>query len=200
MTGKSVFGVGLVTVFAVLLVSLVSCSSTGKSSPASGNGNEVKLPPASQTYSVMGGVTGINMFVAKYDDKLFRGGEPTAKQGFISLKQLGINTIISIVPSKLERTYAPKYDIKLVELEFQKPDGPSKEQLKTFLDTIAKGKSPFYVHCKGGRHKGGILGLAYRLHVQKWPLEKALIEFEQLGGSRTDDDKMIKAVTSYVFK
>ena len=69
--------------------------------------------------------------------------------------------------------------------------------LDLYLDTIRSDSGPFYVHCHGGTHRGGILGMAYRMYVQNWTYEKALIEFGLLGGSLMKDYKMIQAVRTY---
>ncbi len=57
---------------------------------------------------------------------------------------------------------------------------------------------PLYVHCHGGTHRGGVLMLFVRLHVEGWPLEKALVEFGRLGGDLKGDHPKIEVVRKYV--
>ena len=53
---------------------------------------------------------------------------------------------------------------------------------------------PLYVHCHGGTHRAGVLGVAYRIHKCGWPWEKALLEHGRLGGSLKDDHIMLASI------
>lgn len=158
---------------------------------------EVIFPPPGDDYEVIGVADGLKSFLVKYDETLIRGGEPYNGTAARTLKKYGVKTIISITPNDQERKFCANNGFELVEVEFSKDPGPSKESLDLYLQTIKNGSAPFYVHCHGGTHRGGILGMVYRMHVRNWTYEKALIEFGLLGGSLMKDHKMTGVVKSY---
>ncbi len=192
---------------AVCAGTLVSCTSpAGKMEKTAGvteatsayaAGHRGALPPACEGYTVLGVTEGIKNWVIRYDDVLIRGGEFYNDKAADALKAWGVKTIISISPSDRERQFSQKYGFVLVELPFDKKQGPTSADMRQFLNTIKTGQGPFYVHCIGGTHRGGALGLAYRVHVLGWTWERALIEFGRLGGSLKDDHAMLEAVRTY---
>ena len=157
-------------------------------------GKDVVLPPKVGDYEVLGVTEGLKNFVVKYDQKFYRGGEPVSDAAAESLKARGIKTIISITPNDHERTFCRKHGLTLVEIPFSKPTGPSPVDLARFYETVKTGSGPFYVHCHGGTHRGGVLGVAYRTGVLGWSKDKALIEFGRLGGDLLVDHSMLEAV------
>ena len=152
------------------------------------------MPPVSENYKVFK-LDGVKNYIVKYDNKMYRGGEMQTKAGAEALKKLGVNTIVSITPTDEERKMTKELGLKLVEIEFNKKEGVSADQLKSFLSMVHKEEGPFYVHCHGGNHRAGILAAAYRIHEQKWSKDKALLEFGYLGGSLKDDFVMIQSIT-----
>ncbi len=152
------------------------------------------LPPEVGAYKVIGVLNGLKKYVIRYDNKLYRGGEPFADSAVQSLKKYGIRTVISITPTDQERKLCKDNGLTLVEIPFEKTKGLSPDDLKRYLKTLKTGASPFYVHCHGGTHRGGVLGVAYRVHIQGWPYEKALVEHGRLGGDLMADHIMLESV------
>ena len=182
------------------LITMISCTGGIKGDAVSGASKKNKpvsaLPPKVGQYTSLGELPGLKSFAVKYDAKLIRGGEPYNKKAPATITKLKVKTIVTIVPTKREKAMCKKLNIKLVEMVFDKK-GPSKEQIAQFLKTMTADKAPTYVHCHGGTHRAGVLGVAYRLYICKWPLDKALLEYGYLGGSLKDDYPMIKAVIDY---
>ncbi len=154
----------------------------------------INLPPPSDTYTVLGKTEGLKNFVVKYDRNLYRGGEPYSPEGFKALVQLGVQTIISITPTDTERELAKKHNIKLVEIKLTKNEGISQADFNKFTASLNNDKSPFYIHCKGGVHRGGTMGVAYRTNKCGWTREKAIEEFNNLGGDPTKDRLMLNSI------
>jgi protein tyrosine phosphatase (PTP) superfamily phosphohydrolase (DUF442 family) len=154
----------------------------------------VVLPPDGDTYQVLGIADGLKNYVVQYDDTLYRGGEPFAASAAAPLKKYGIRTIISITPTDHERDFCRQNDFNLIEIPFEKTTGLSPADLQQYLQTLKTTDGPFYVHCHGGAHRGGILGVAYRVYVQNWPLDKALAEYSRLGGDLLDGNTMIESL------
>ena len=159
--------------------------------------NRGALPPADGEYEVLGIKDGIKNWAVRYDAKLLRGGEFFNEQAARALADWGVKTVISIVPTDRERDLCRTNGLVLVEIPFNKPQGPSAADIRLFLDTIKSGAAPFYVHCVGGTHRGGVLGVAYRVHLQNWPYEKALVEFGRLGGELKENHQMLEAVRTF---
>lgn len=155
----------------------------------------VKLPPEGDTYEVLGQIEGIQNFVVKYSDNFYRGGIPRAEVGVKKLANLGIKTIVSIVPTDDIRNWSAKYGIEVIELPFEKKNGVAPEMLKKYLNVVKTGTGPFYTHCHGGSHRAGTYSLAYRIYIQDWDYEKALKEFDILGGDPETDQKMLSTIS-----
>jgi len=158
---------------------------------------EVILPPETGEYRVLGVQKGLKNYVIRYDDTVFRGGEPYADSAAQALSKIGINSIISITPTENERQFCRKHGFTLIEIPFKKVPGPAATDVKRYIDTIKTGAGPFYVHCHGGTHRGGVLGVAYRVHILGWPYEEALVEYGRLGGDLLSDHTMLESVRRY---
>lgn len=165
--------------------------------PAYIGGERGTLPPTNSDYQVLGVKEGIKSWAIKYDDKLLRGGEFYADSAAAALKSWGVNTVISIAPSDKERAFCKAHGLTLVEIPFNKALGPTPADIRRFLDTVQTGTAPFYVHCVGGTHRGGVLGVAYRVHVQHWSFDRALVEYGRLGGDLREDHLHLETVKNF---
>ncbi len=151
------------------------------------------LPPANDFYFVIGKVDGLKGTIIKYDDTFYRGGEFLSGKGVRYLKDSGIKTIISITPTDIEKKFCKDNGLELVLCEFDKL-GPSSELLAKYLEVLKTKEAPFYVHCHGGSHRGGTLAAAFRVHIQGWDYDRALIEYGRLGGNLKDDYRLIESI------
>ncbi len=187
--------------------SLVSCvapsEKTGRpdavsgATPAYAAGDRGALPPACEGYEVLGVRDGIKNWAIRYDGVLIRGGEFCDDKASDALTAWGVKTIVSITPTDKEREFCKRHGFALVEVPFDKKQGPGAEDIGKFLDTIKTGKGPFYVHCVGGNHRGGVLGVAYRVHILGWPYERALVEFGRLGGDLKENHVLLETIRNY---
>ena len=155
---------------------------------------EILLPPSVGAYEVIGVVDGLKKFVIKYDNTLYRGGAIFADSAAKWLKKHKIRTIISIVPSELERDLCRKNGFTLIEIPFEKPNGMTADDLKRYLNAVKASVGPVYVHCHGGTHRGGLFGVAYRVHIQGWSYEKAIVEYGRLGGDLLAGHTMLEGI------
>lgn len=159
----------------------------------------ITLPKAGDSYKVLGVIPGLQNYAVKYDSNYYRGGMFTGIEGMKQLKKHGIKTVISVTPNDLERLLAEKFDVNLIELEFDHEGVPTKI-LKEFLAALNDKPGPYYVHCHGGTHRAGTLSFAYRVIKQGWSYEKAEKEFIALGGHIDKDAKLIGSVKKYAEK
>lgn len=81
-----------------------------------------------------------------------------------------------------------------MEMPFDKKTGLPPADLKRYLALFTKDNMPIYVHCHGGTHRDGTLGVAYRVHTCGWDWDKALLEHARLGGSLKDDHVMLESI------
>ena len=155
------------------------------------------LPPDSDTYEVLGALDGLGSFAVKYDDRLYRGGDPRSAKGADTLAALGVRTLVSITPTDAGRALAEERGFDLVEIPFDMKAGIAAGDLKRFLDLFAGDAPPVYVHGRDDTHRAGALGVAYRVHAQGWDWDKAILEFGLLGGSLKDDQTILQSVLRY---
>ena len=148
------------------------------------------LPRAGDTYTVVGYEPGIRFYVLKYNNGLYRGGDILSREGFESLKKLGIKTIVATDPTDEQRTLAKEYSMKYVEIPFGWYD-LTKADLDAFLAAVQAGPAPIYVMSFGGDLGAAILVAHYRIHREGWTADKALDEFYRLDANIFDSMNMV---------
>ena len=151
------------------------------------------LPPAGDTYKVVGYRPGIRFYVIQYNDKIYRGGDILSREGADALKALGIKTIVAVTPTSEERALAKEYGFTLVEIPFGQDD-MTKAHLDRFLDAVEKCPAPVYVHCFGGDLRAAILVANYRIHREGWSFDKALDEYRRLDANYWDSLHLVEVV------
>jgi protein tyrosine phosphatase (PTP) superfamily phosphohydrolase (DUF442 family) len=155
----------------IFVVTLVLVSSSCRHHPDSVDGitsatiphDQIVLPPTNSHYQVLGHREGLNGYVVQYDDTFYRGGQVYIEDlAAEALRECGIKTVISITPSDEERAFCSSNNLSLIEIPFDKT-GPSAESYQKFIQALETSEPPYYVHCKGGSHRAGILSAAYRI-------------------------------------
>jgi len=116
----------------------------------------------------------------KVSDDLYRGAQPTA-EGFRGLQQLGIRTVVD-----LRAFHDDKDELGGVPLEYVHINSHAwnaeDEDIVAFLKVAAdKSRAPVFVHCLHGADRTGTAVAAYRIVVQGWSKEEALMEMTQGG-------------------
>lgn len=155
---------------------------------------EIILPPTNPDYDVVGIVPGIKKFVVKYNDKLLRGGLPYSEKGYDFLAEKKIKTVVSIVPDSNLKKWASKHGIKVIDLPFEKSKGLSAEQRKELINIYRTQSAPFYVHCHGGTHRASACAAVYRINFEDWTPEKAIREYDLLGGDPDKEKTLIDSI------
>jgi protein tyrosine phosphatase (PTP) superfamily phosphohydrolase (DUF442 family) len=156
--------------------------------------DQIILPPTNSHYQVLGHREGLNGYVVKYDDAFYRGGQVYIEDlAAEALQEYDIKTIVSITPSDAERAFCAANGFALIEIPFDK-SGPSVADYQNFIQALETSAPPYYIHCKGGSHRAGILSAAYRIQLQDWSLEQALLEYGRLGGDLKSDHAMLETL------
>ena len=113
-------------------------------------------------------------------DKFYRGAQPD-RRDYRALAVLGVRLVID-----LQRDFEPT-EQRLVEaagMKFHRipmttSDRPSDEAVTSFLKLVNDpANQPVYVHCKGGRHRTGVMTAAYRMTNDGWTADRAYEEMK----------------------
>jgi protein tyrosine phosphatase (PTP) superfamily phosphohydrolase (DUF442 family) len=84
--------------------------------------------------------------------RVISGGEPAGEEAFATLKNLGVQTIISVDGARPQLELAKKYGLRYVHLPHGYdgvPDHRAKELAKAVRDL----PGPIYIHCHHGKHR-----------------------------------------------
>jgi protein tyrosine/serine phosphatase len=114
------------------------------------------------------------------DAHYFRGAQPKENE-FQQLAALGIKTVIDLRDDavKYERPTVEALGMKYINIPMDDAVYPSDATIARFLKEINDpANGAVYVHCKGGRHRTGVTGAAYRMTKDGWDLAKAYTEME----------------------
>ncbi|HEY9785603.1 MAG TPA: tyrosine-protein phosphatase [Candidatus Obscuribacterales bacterium] len=118
------------------------------------------------------------------DDKLLRGGQPTAT-GLGALKQAGVKTIINLrnedIPVEREKNVVQLLGLRYVNIPIAIMSAPTKEDIEQFLAVVNNaGNQPCYVHCQLGEDRTGTMVGIYRID-HGWGANRAFKEMVSHG-------------------
>jgi protein tyrosine phosphatase (PTP) superfamily phosphohydrolase (DUF442 family) len=91
--------------------------------------------------------------VWRLNDNLYSGSSPDGDEGFASLRDLGIKTIISVDGARPDVERARKYGLRYVHLPIGY-DGVPEEQAWRIARAVRDLPGPVYLHCHHGKHRG----------------------------------------------
>lgn len=115
------------------------------------------------------------------DERFFRGGQPK-EEDYKALAALGISTVIDLRndPKDYAKSTAEALGMRYVNIPMSDKKYPATTKIEEFLKLVndpAIGK--FYVHCKGGRHRTGVMGAVYRFNHYDWDYDRAYAEMKK---------------------
>ncbi len=84
--------------------------------------------------------------------RVISGGEPAGEAAFSKLKELGIQTVISVDGAKPDVELAKKYGLRYVHLPHGY-DGVPHERIKELAKAVRDLPGPVYIHCHHGKHR-----------------------------------------------
>jgi len=121
----------------------------------------------------------------RVDERIYRGGQPK-KQGYNTLKSLGIKTVIILsaenqIP-RSERQTLNALGINFFHIPMSKYKRPTDEQVLNFLDIVLdKNNQPVFIHCTNGRDRTGAMIALYKITACGWTIKNAYKEAERFG-------------------
>ena len=111
---------------------------------------------------------------------LYRGSQPTAA-GFEELQALGVRTVLNLAGGKGDAALVHGDSLKLVHIKMSAMglrDDRVLEALRVMADPSNR---PLMVHCRQGADRTGAIVALYRVVVQGWSKQKALLEMKEGG-------------------
>jgi protein tyrosine phosphatase (PTP) superfamily phosphohydrolase (DUF442 family) len=132
--------------------------------------------------------------VYRITDKLISGSSPEGDEGFRSLKELGIKTIISIYGARPDLDHARKYGLRYVHLPTES-DELSRLQILRLAKAVRDLPGPVYLHCYDGKQRGPAAAAAIRLCLdEKCSVEQAVAQMKLAG----TDSRLYQALKALV--
>jgi protein tyrosine/serine phosphatase len=117
------------------------------------------------------------------EEELHRGGRPS-QDGIKELARKGVKTIINLRVGEFNQKAIKEYytdQLRLIHLPFF-PYEPCDQLMIKFLKIICNKKhTPAYVHCFHGADRTGTVVAIYRIIVQGWDKEDAILEMKSKG-------------------
>lgn len=114
------------------------------------------------------------------DERFYRGAQPDPDD-FQALKDLGIKTVIDLRndPQDFEKPAVEELGMRYVNIPMSGWKYPKDHQIKKFLELMEDPDTGvFFVHCKAGIHRTGVIGAVYRFENYGWNYKKAYREMK----------------------
>jgi protein-tyrosine phosphatase len=147
-------------------------------------GLKVKAAEAVGVLETLGLTYPVSSYEHVVSPSLVRGSridKSNQKAGYKKLFEQGIRSIVDLTLEKVDDPKAvADAGLKFLNIPITDNTAPKIEQMKAFLDFVAK-QPPCYVHCEAGKGRTGVAVACYRMAVQHWPLEEALAEAKEFG-------------------
>lgn len=119
--------------------------------------------------------------VYRVTDKLLSGGSPDGEKGFASLKELGVQSIISVDGANPDVAGARQFGLQYVHLPIGY-DGISRPQALRLAKAVRELPGIVYIHCHHGKHRGPAAASVIRLCLDSsCSVEQAINEMKQAG-------------------
>ncbi len=119
-------------------------------------------------------------------DTLFRGALPDAEGYRALIEKLGVRRVCSLIEHEVRDDRARALGQGVEEwrhMPFSDRHAPVSTQVREWLSFVrtAERGDPIFTHCRGGRHRTGVLIGVLRVTEQGWTKEQALKEMMRYG-------------------
>ncbi len=116
----------------------------------------------------------------RVSEDLFAGGEPTT-EGFRQLKAMGVKTVINLRFFHDDGRRIAGTDLAYEEIPMNTWHTEDEDVVR-FLKLLAnRNRAPFFVYCRHGADRSGLLCAVYRIVIQGWTKNEAIAEMTQGG-------------------
>ncbi len=119
--------------------------------------------------------------VFRVGERLFSGSAPEGEEGFRSLRELGVRTVVSVDGMRPDVEAAHRYGLRYVHLPVGY-DGVPREQGLRLARAVRDLPGPVYLHCHHGKHRGPAAAAVVRLCLDPaCPVEAAVEDMRRAG-------------------
>ncbi len=112
----------------------------------------------------------------------FRGEQPEGRD-YADLAALGVRTVIDLQAdgdNHAEAGIVEAAGMKFYRIPMTTHVPPTPKQLALFLQIVNDpAHQPIYVHCKGGKHRTGVMTAVYRMEQDGWTPARAFEEMKR---------------------
>jgi protein-tyrosine phosphatase len=112
----------------------------------------------------------------------FRGEQPEGRD-YADLAAIGVKTVIDLQGDGTnhdEARFVEAAGMKFYRIPMTTHVAPTPEQLALFLTIVNDpDRQPVYVHCKGGKHRTGVMTAVYRMEQDHWTSNQAFEEMKR---------------------
>lgn len=139
-------------------------------------GNDVSRPASVVTSGIR--IANFGQINASY----FRGEQPEGRD-YADLAAIGVKTVIDLQGDGTNHDEARLVEaagMKFYRIPMTTHVPPTPEQLALFLKIVNDpAQQPVYVHCKGGKHRTGVMTAVYRMEQDNWTSSQAFEEMKR---------------------
>lgn len=118
----------------------------------------------------------------RLNDQYFRGAQPHGSD-YADLAALGVRTVIDLQTegeSPDEARAVEAAGMRSIRIPMTQHVPPTQEQMAYFLSIVNDpAMQPVYVHCRGGRHRTGVMTAVYRMQNDGWTPVQAFQEMKR---------------------
>jgi protein-tyrosine phosphatase len=111
----------------------------------------------------------------------YRGEQPEGRD-YSDLAAIGVKTVIDLQADGDggEQRSVEGAGMKFYRIPMTTHVPPTQQQLAKFLEIVNDpAQQPVYVHCKGGRHRTGVMTAVYRMEQDGWTADRAFSEMKR---------------------
>jgi protein tyrosine/serine phosphatase len=111
----------------------------------------------------------------------YRGEQPEGRD-YADLAAIGIKTVIDLQADgdSNEQRIVEANGMKFYRFPMTTHVPPTSQQITKFLEIVNDpAQQPVYVHCKGGKHRTGVMTAVYRMEQNGWNAERAFGEMKR---------------------
>ncbi|MGZ8450201.1 MAG: fused DSP-PTPase phosphatase/NAD kinase-like protein, partial [Candidatus Deferrimicrobiaceae bacterium] len=142
--------------------------------------NSAGLPRKYRVSERLFGLPGLDS-IGRVASGIYRGAQPE-REGFATLKAMGIRTVINLRTRHGEREAVEAAGMRYVEIpmSFWKDVDPAAVRMAVTVMTDPANQ-PVFVHCSRGVDRTGVVVAVYRMEVDGWSEAEAEAEMEAFG-------------------
>lgn len=115
------------------------------------------------------------------NEKYYRGAQPEGGD-YAALAALGIKTVVDLQRKGEadEQAMVESNGMKFFRIPMTTTSRPEREAVDQFLMIVNNpSNQPVFVHCRGGRHRTGVMTAVYRMNKDSWSASEAYDEMKR---------------------